>query len=374
MPGTHALLSPSSAYRWMECPPSARLTEGMDNETSVFAEEGTCAHSLCEYKVNKAIGIETEDPRPTLAYLDEEMEECSDEYASFVMETLAKTEADTGSKPIISTEERLDISKYVPECSGTGDCIICSEGIIHIIDMKYGAGTRVDAERNPQLMIYALGAYEMYNFFFDIKTVRMSIFQPRMANVCTYEMSLEDLLTWAQEELMPKAELAFNGDGNMASGPWCKFCKLKANCKQRAMDNLASVREDFALPPVLSNDEVSEILNKAGEIKNWLVDIEAYAFDVLQKGGEIPGFKLVEGKSNRKYSSEDEVAKAVEQAGYNPYEKKVLGITAMTSLLGKKKFNELLSAFIVKPQGKATLAPLSDERKAINTTLNDFNA
>lgn len=373
MPGVHALLSPSASHRWLNCPPSVRLTEGLESETSAYAEEGTCAHSLCEYKVNQAIGIQEEDPRPALKYLDEEMEECSDEYRNFVMETFAKNEEETGSKPFISIEERLDISRYVPDCSGTGDCVICSDGVLHVIDFKYGSGVKVDADRNSQLMIYALGAYELFKMLYDIQVVRMSIFQPRMANVSTYEMPIEDLLSWAKEELMPKAELAFNGTGEMASGPWCRFCKLKPSCKKRAEENMAGVWEDFALPPVLSNEEVSEILDKASEIKNWLTDIEGYAFEVLQRGGEIPGYKIVEGKSNRKYTDEEAVASTVQEAGYDPYEKKVLGITAMTSLLGKKKFNELLSPFVTKPQGKPTLAPLSDERKAINTITNDFN-
>lgn len=366
MPGKHSLLSPSASARWLHCPPSARLTEDIVEEESVYAEEGTEAHALCEFKVNSLLGLKPEDPRADMKFLDAEMEDCSDDYAAFVEEVL-----NSGKCFFIQTEMSLDISTFIPDCRGTGDCVAIVDKTLHIIDFKYGKGVEVPAEHNTQLMIYALGALDLLDDLYDIEDVSLSIFQPRISNIATWCIKKSELLSWAEEELKPKAELAFNGDGEQASGPWCRFCKLRQNCRKRAEDNLALARFDFKKPPTLQDEELTEILNSAEELSSWCEDIKEYALSLLLSGGNIEGFKLVEGRSNRKYTDEESVAKAVEDAGYDPYEKKVLGITAMTGLLGKKRFNELLSSFITKPQGKPTLAKESDKRPAID--INDFN-
>ena len=366
----HALLSPSSASRWTMCPPSARLCEHIEEKSSVFAEEGTEAHTLCEYKVKLALGIKIEDPRPTLHYHNEEMESCTDEYAAFVLEAL-QLEKDAQKDPLILLEQRLDISTYVPECSGTGDCIIIADRNLHIIDFKYGQGVEVSADHNTQMMLYSLGALDMFGSLYEVEEVSMTVFQPRLANVSTFTMTADDLTNWAESYLKPRAELAFGGKGEFCSGPHCRFCKVKATCRKRAEANLDLARYEFAEPVLLGDDEIAEILKQADELASWVSDIKGYALSVLGRGGKLEGFKLVEGRSIRKYTDEQAVAEAVNSSGFDPYEHKVLGITAMTELLGRTRFNEILGPFIYKPKGKPTLVPESDKRPAI--TINDFD-
>ena len=366
----HALLSPSSSSRWTKCPPSARLCESITDETSVFAAEGTDAHTLCEYKVNTAFGIPAVNPIPDLTYYNEEMDSCADEYTSYVLETFQQ-EKDAGKDPQVFTEQRLDISRYVPECSGTGDCIIIADKRLHIIDFKYGQGVPVSAEKNTQMMLYALGAFEMFGSLYEVEEVLMTVFQPRLANISTYTLPTGELTDWAETYLKPRAILAFEGEGEFCSGSHCRFCKVKATCRKRAETNLALARYDFVEPALLSDEEIAEILTQADDLASWVNDIKGYGFSVLQRGGSLPGFKLVAGRSVRKYIDEQSAAQAVMDAGYDPFDHKILGITAMTKLLGRSRFQELLSSLIYKPQGKPTLAPESDKRPAI--TINDFN-
>lgn len=366
----HALLSPSSSSRWTLCPPSARLCEGIEETTSIFAEEGTEAHTLCEYKVNKALGCHEEDPTPTLQYYNEEMENCAEEYVAFVLETFQK-EKDAGKDPLIFTEQRLDISRYVPECSGTGDCIIIADRSLHIIDFKYGKGVSVCAEHNTQMMLYALGALEMFSHLYEVDEVSMTVFQPRLSNISTFILATQELTNWAVSYLTPRAQLAYKGEGEFKSGTHCRFCKVKATCRKRSEENLELARYEFSEPVLLGDDEIANILTKADELTAWASDIKEYALSVVSKGGKIDGFKLVEGRSVRKYTDEASVAKTVNEAGFDPYDHKVLGITAMTDLLGRSRFNEILGAYIYKPKGKPTLVPESDKRPAI--TITDFD-
>ena len=366
MSGTYSLLSPSASERWLNCTPSAWLTEDIVEDQSSYAEEGTEAHSLCEYKVNSLLGLDVQDPRSDMKFLNVKMEDSSDEYAAFIKEV-----RNSGKMHFIQTEMSLDISRYVPESKGTGDCVVIVDGTLHIIDFKYGKGVEVNEEHNTQLMLYALGVLELLDDIYEIESVSLTIFQPRIANITSWSIGKTELLSWAEKELKPKAELAFIGEGEQTSGSWCRFCKLKARCRKRAEDNLALARFDFKNPPTLQDDELTEVLNKADELSSWCEDVKEYALNVLLNGGHIEGFEIVDGRSIRKYTDEESVAKTVKDAGFDPYEHKVLGITAMTGLLGKKKFNELLSSFIIKPQGKPTLAKESDKRPAIDT--NDFN-
>jgi hypothetical protein len=346
------------------------LCEGIEDKTSIFAEEGTEAHTLCEYKVNKAFGHVVEDPVPDLHYYNEEMDNCAEEYTAFVLETFQK-EKDTGKDPLIITEQRLDISRYVPECAGTGDCIIIAEDSLHIIDFKYGQGVSVSADQNTQMMLYALGALEMFAHLYEVKEVSMTVFQPRLANISTYTLPTKELNDWAEKHLKLRAELAYKGEGEFQSGSHCRFCRVKATCRKRAEANLELARYEFRQPALLGDDEIAKILTQADELASWVSDVKGYGLSVLSRGGTIDGFKLVEGRSVRKYTDEESVAQAVREAGYDPYDHKVLGLTAMTGLLGRTRFHEILGSYVYKPKGKPTLAPESDKRPAITT--HDFN-
>ena len=369
----HSKLSPSSSKMWIACPPSAQLNAKMPDKGSEYAAQGTDTHALCEAKLKMALGIEVEDPRENLSYLDAEMEECSDAYVQFVMEKVAAAE-----NPIVMVEQHLDFSKFVPEGFGTGDCVIVSEGNLHIIDFKYGTGIAVSAGSdeegvNPQLSCYALGALSAFDGIYDIDTVSMSIFQPRREVAETYTVTKESLLKWAEEVLCPAAKLASEGGGEYKAGDHCQFCKAKQICRKRAEYNLELARYDFEKPDTLEDEEVEAILARVDEFISWANDVKEYAFNAAVAGKEWTGWKLVEDRSNRKYVSEDAVADTVNKAGFDPYERKVLGITAMTKLLGKAKFDELLGSLIEKPAGKPTLVPMSDRRPALkNSAQEDF--
>lgn len=365
MPGNHAVLSASSSYRWLACPPSALECAKLPDVQSEFARQGTEAHVLCEYKVKKAQGRKEKDPTKTLAYFDEEMAECTDAYAQFVLESLAAAKT-VCKDPLVLVEQRLDFSRWVPEGFGTGDCLIVADDTLTVIDYKHGLGVLVEAEKNPQMMCYALGALDLFDGIYDIQKVSMTIFQPRRDNVSTYTISKAELLKWADEVLAPTAQLAAKGEGEYKAGDHCQFCKVKATCRKRAEYNLELARYDFEMPSTLNDDEIEAILSKADALVSWAGDIKEYALQQAVNGKQWNDWKLVEGRSNRKYVNENAVAEAVHKAGYDPFEHKVLGITAMTRMLGKTKFEELLSGYIEKPQGKPTLVPMSDKRPAMN--------
>jgi hypothetical protein len=360
---SHALLSPSASHRWIACPPSARLTEFLAKAESSYAAEGTTAHSLAEEKLNHRLGRATAPP----ACEDAEMDEYTSDYTDFVLE-----QADGLKGPSIYVEQRVDCSQYVPECFGTCDALIVSDGVLHIIDLKSGRGVKVDAEENDQLRIYALGAMRMFDFLYRFDIVRMSIFQPRLGNVQTWEVSADSLTDWAETVLAPAASLAWSGEGSYAAGDHCRFCKAKAECRARADANMALAVYDFTDPALLQICEVADILGKVDELVSWASDVKDFALTKALSGTRFDGWKVVEGRSNRKYTDEQAAAKAVEGAGYDPYEHKLLGITAMTTLLGRKKFDELLGGLTCKPEGKPVLVPASDKRKEINTAADDF--
>lgn len=372
MPNKHAVLSASSSYRWLNCPPSALECAKLPDTSSEFARQGTDAHTLCEFKVKMVLGQKLEDPTKSLTYFDEEMSECTDEYAQFVMERLAAAKA-VCKDPLIMIEQRLDFSKWVPGGFGTGDCLIVADDTLTVIDYKHGLGVLVDAEKNPQMMCYALGALNLFDDIYDIKQITMTIFQPRRENISTYTLSKEELLNWADTVLKPTAELAARGDGEYKAGDHCRFCKIKATCRKRAEYNLELAKYDFAMPSTLQDEEIEAVLDKADKLVSWAGDVKDYALQQALSGKTWTGWKLVEGRSNRRYVNEEAVAAAVENAGFDPYEKKLLGITAMTKQLGKKRFEELLSNLVEKPQGKPVLVPESDKRPAMHTAADDFN-
>ena len=367
----HAILSASSSDRWLHCPPSARLCESYDDKGSDYAAEGTDAHALCEYKLRRALGMEAKDPTENLSWFNEEMDDCANSYVAYVLEQVEDAKQ-TCADPVVLIEQRVDFSRWVESGFGTADCIIIADGTLQMCDYKHGLGILVSAERNPQMQCYALGALELFDGIYDIDTVCMTIYQPRRDNVSTYVLPKDELYRWADELLKPTADLAFAGDGNFLCGEWCAFCKAKHDCRARAETNMELARYDFKLPPLLTDEEVEEILTRIDDLVSWATDIKEYALQQAISGKAWNGWKLVEGRSNRKYTNDSAVADAISKAGFDPYEHKVLGVTAMQKLLGKPRFDELLAPYIEKPQGKPTLVPESDKRPVMNTAKNDF--
>ena len=371
MAAKHAVLSASSAARWIACPPSAQLNAAKADAPSEYATQGTDAHALCEYKLRKALGEKVRDPSKKLATYDSEMEECAEAYSLFVMGLVSQFKEES-KDTVVMIEQKVDFSQYVPDGFGTADTLIISGKTVCIVDYKHGKGIEVNAERNPQMMCYALGAVQMFDGLYDLDSVLMVIFQPRLANISEFEISKTDLLAWADETLVPAAKLAYSGEGEFCAGNHCQFCKVKATCRKRAEYNLELARYDFEMPPTLEDAEVEAVLAKADELTRWASDVKEYALQQAIQGKKWTDWKLVEGRSNRKYTDEVAVAKTVKEAGFEPYEQKLLGITAMTALLGKTKFEELLGSLVMKPQGKPTLVPMSDKRPVMNTAADDF--
>lgn len=367
----HAILAASASDRWLNCPPSARLCEAYEDKSSDYAAEGTDAHTLCEYRLKQALGIPAEDPVESLLWYNEEMEECATGYVAYVVELL-ETAKQTCSDPVVMIEQRVNFSRWVRDGFGTADCILIADGVLNIVDYKHGQGVEVSAEGNTQLSLYALGALEIFDGIYDIDWVCVHIFQPRKSNVASSMMEKAVLYDWADTDLAQKAQLAYEGRGDFRCGEWCRFCKAKAECRERAEANLALARYEFQAPALLDDEEIADILGKVDAMAAWASDVKEYALQQAVSGKEWTGWKLVEGRSNRKYTSEAAVAATVEDAGFDPYERKVLGVTAMQKLLGKTRFEELLAPYIEKPQGKPTLVPESDKRPAMNTAKNDF--
>ena len=360
--GTHALLSPSAAHRWMNCPPSACLEREFPSSSSEVAAEGTAAHALCEHKLRKLLKLRSK--RPHSDFEDDEMDRCSDDYVSFVQEQMGEIPS-----PMVLVEQRLDLTRYVPEAFGTADCIIVGGDRLHIVDFKYGMGVLVEAEHNPQMMLYALGALELLDGIYDIQTISMSIFQPRRENVCTWSLPKEELLRWARDDLVEKARLAYMGEGEYRAGEWCTFCRAAVRCRARAEEKLRLAKEEFKYPPLITDEEIEDVLGEIPELIKWANAILAYATDAaVNHGKEWTGFKIVEGRSVRRYKDEDAVAREAESAGYTDiFDKKLISLTQMEKLMGKKAFTDILGGLIEKPPGKPTLVPLSDKRPAIHT-------
>ena len=368
----HAFLSASASHRWLNCPPSAKLCESLPDQTSSYAQEGTDCHELCAYLVEKALGKNVTDPTENLTYYNAEMQNCAEEYCSFVLEQLEEAKKHC-KDPQVMVEQRLDFSRFVENGFGTGDCVIVADDVLHIIDYKHGLGVLVEATNNSQLFCYALGALEIFDDLYDINEVKMSIFQPRRSNTDTFTIRKEDLLTWAKEVLVPTAKLAYEGKGEFKAGDHCQFCKVKASCRKRAEHNLELAKYDFAMPATLDSIEIAAILPKIDQLISWGNDLKEFALTQAQSGTHYEGFKVVEGRSNRKYTDDAVVAATVTDAGFDPYEKKLLDVTAMTTLLGKKRFEELFGGLIYKPPGKSALVPESDKRPAMNSAKDDFS-
>lgn len=374
----HAILSASGAYRWLACPPSARLEEQFAETTSTYAEEGTLAHALAELKLRLYLKqITTKEFAKKLRELEKNeyysasMLDYVESYTSIVMEKINEARA-RSKDAVVLLEQRLDFSDWVPEGFGTGDVVIISDGVLEIIDLKYGKGVPVSAEDNAQMRLYALGALATFDSLYDIKTVRMTIVQPRLDSVSSDEITAEMLYWWADTELIKRAQLAWEGKGEFQAGEHCRFCRARFNCRARAEANLELAKMDFRKPELLTDEEIGEVLKRADELKAWVSDVFEYALvQARDHGKKFPGWKLVEGRSVRQYADENAVAETLLGAGYKEeqiYEKKLWGITAMEKLLGKTKFGELLKGLVVKPAGKPTLVPESDKRPELNST------
>ena len=371
MTRAHAVLSASGASRWIACPPSARLEERFPDSTSEYAREGTFAHQLAEIELRKALGESARRPRgyAESEYWSEDMDEYLSRYVGLVMERINTHRSHTPDAQVL-LEQRLDFSRWVPNGFGTGDVVIVSDLGVEVIDLKYGRGVPVSAEGNPQLQLYGLGAYDTYSVLYDLPSVTLTIIQPRLDSITTETLAVDELLAWADSVVRPAAELADRGEGAYCAGEHCRWCRAKAVCRARAEANLELAKHEFAPPPTLSYEEIAEILRQADALQAWAKDVQGYALEQALAGVRFDGWKLVEGRSVRKYADEDAVASALQLEGYTEeqmFEKVLLGITKMEKLLGRKQFGELLDGLVVKPPGKPTLVPESDRRPELNS-------
>ncbi|MDD3250959.1 MAG: DUF2800 domain-containing protein [Lachnospiraceae bacterium] len=363
----HARFSPSAASRRLNCPPSLVLEEQFDEEESQYAAEGTAGHALAEHLIKKHLKIRTK--RPVSDYYSDDLLEAVDEYVSFVIGEIedARRECKT---PVICVEQRVDASDYVDECFGTADAVIVTDKVAHVIDLKLGKGVPVYAEENPQLMIYGLGVLSMAELLYDVETVRLTVFQPRLNSSSTWDVTPSVLKKWGEEVLRPRGAMALMGAGEFSAGAWCRFCRARNQCRARADEFLKLAQMEFRAPALLSDEEIAEVLRKSDELAKWASDVYAFAQDQAIIHGKVwPGYKLVEGRANRKYTSDEEVAEAAKAAGYSDiYKHSLIGIGEMEKLMGKDDFARILGHLVYKPQGKITLAPDSDKRESITKT------
>ncbi|CAH8772256.1 DUF2800 domain-containing protein [Paenibacillus dendritiformis] len=382
----HALLGGSGAERWINCPPSARLCEHIEDKRSEYADEGTAAHELAELKLSRSIKPCNSKRRAELEaglqffiavnqYYNAEMENAVQEYVDFVEERFLEAKA-RSSDAIVSLEERLDFTKWVPEGYGTGDVVLISDDVLEIIDLKYGKGQQVSAVGNPQIRLYALGAWSAYNWMFDIQEVRMTIVQPRLDSVSTDTMPIDGLLEWAETVVKPAAALAYAGEGGFKAGSHCRWCKVKGNCRARADENMKALVYEFQDPALLSNEEIGSILFVAEQLQAWAKDVADYAFEQAKVGKRIPQWKLVEGRSNRVISDKDVAWKTLEEANLEPDKylkpRELRGIGELEKRIGKKELAKLLDELIIKPPGKPVLVPETDPRAELNSLEDEF--
>lgn len=349
--GTHARFSPSSAHRRIECPPSLVLEEQFDDEESIYAAEGSAGHELGEHLIKKYLKLRSR--RPTSEWYKDELIEAVKSYVSFVSDEIEEAKK-AYRNPIFMVEHRVDASEFVDDCFGTADMVIISDKLVHIIDLKLGKGVEVSAEENPQLMIYGLGVLSMAELLFDIEMVKLTIFQPRLYSISSWEVTPEKLKAWGEETLKPRGAMALMGEGEFSAGSWCRFCKARKQCRKRAESYLDLARMEFKEPALLSDEEIAKVLKVADQLSKWAIDVYAYAQDeAIRSGKKFDGFKLVEGRSNRKYCSEEEVETAAKKAGYEDiYKKTLISITEMERLMGKKEFKKIIGPLVYKPQGK----------------------
>ncbi|REK69317.1 DUF2800 domain-containing protein [Paenibacillus paeoniae] len=382
----HSLLGASKAAQWINCPPSARLQEHIPDTRSAFADEGTLAHELSENKLERRLMICNSKQREQLdkelekiqanEFYGPEMEKAISEYCEIVEERYMEARARTADA-VMLLEERLDFSEWVPNGYGTGDVVLIADGVMEIIDLKYGKGVPVSAFDNSQMRLYALGAWSAYNFLYDIREIRMTIVQPRLDSVSSDTMTVDELLAWAEDIVMPAAALADAGEGEHKAGEHCRWCKVKGNCRARADQNMAALAYEFKEPALLSLEEVGSILTIAEQLQAWAKDVQGFAFDQAKSGQRVPGWKLVEGRSNRVITDKEAVKVKLEAAAidsdYYLKPQELLGIGDLEKKIGKKELAVLIGDLILKPQGKPVLVVETDKRPELNSVENDFD-
>lgn len=365
MPARHARFSPSASSRYLHCPPALRLEEQFQDSTSSYAEEGTAGHALAEHLIKKFLKQQTK--RPVSDYYTAELVEAVDAYVAYVQEQIAAAKR-LCRTPFFAVEQQVDLSQYVADCFGTADMVIITNHEVHLIDLKLGRGVEVSAEHNTQLMMYGLGVLQQAEVLYDIKTVTLTIFQPRLSNCSTWEISATELKDWGETVLKPMGAMALAGTGEFQAGDWCRFCKARYQCRERAAENLTLAKLEFREPDLLTDNEIAWVLTQAEELSRWASDVYAYAQEeAITHGKQWDGFKLVEGRRNRKYTSEEDAAKAALAAGYTEiYKQSLLSVTEMERLMGKKDFARIMADTVYKPDGKLTLVPLSDKRMEVS--------
>ena len=372
----HAVLSASASKRWLSCPPSARLERKFPDKAGEAAREGTLAHALAEAQIRHYLGEITDEEEALRietirgnALYAPEMDEYVSEYVDLCIEKI------NAAQGLALVEERLDFSRWVKHGFGTGDMVILGDGALEIVDLKYGKGVPVPAEGNPQMQLYALGAIEQYGCIYDFDHVRMSIFQPRNGGLSTHLVSVDDLLAWG-EEIKPIAELAYAGKGEFQAGEHCRFCKAAPQCKTLSEYNMELAKLEFQDVDLLTDEEVSLVLSRVDELVRYAEKIKVFALNEALKGHKWPGYKVVEGRSNRRITDEAKAAKLLHKAGYGDdviYKPlKMQGITELEKALTKKKFTMLLGSVVEKPPGKPTLVPEEDERPEYDSAKNEF--
>lgn len=385
MPTQHALLSASGAHRWLHCTGSPLLEKEFPDTTSVYAQEGTLAHELCELKLKK---YTTVMPKGTYTRAhnkimkselwQNEMEGTSEAYLDYVkVITMSYT-----VKPVILTEKRVDFSRYVPEGFGTADCLILAGDTLHVVDYKHGKGVVVDADHNPQMMLYALGAMSELSLLYRFKFVHMTIVQPRVNNISEFTMTADELIEWGEKVVKPKAEAATSGKGEFEAGDWCRFCRAKQQCKTRyeSNDSLYPELSERHDPRLITLEELGEYLKRGKDMAAWLEDMKEYALSESLAGAEVPGWKAVEGRGSRAFTDTDEAVDTLIKNGIDEsvlYERRVLTLAQMEKAVGKKAFGEIVGNLVVKNPGKPTLVEESDKRPRITnqpTAADVFNS
>lgn len=385
MPTQHALLSASSAHRWLHCTGSPLLEKEFPDTTSVYAQEGTLAHELCELKLKK---YTTVMPKGTYTRAhnkimkselwQNEMEGTSETYLEYVKGIMLSCEI----APAVLIEKRVDFSRYVPEGFGTADCLILAGDTLHVVDYKHGKGVVVDADHNPQMMLYALGAMDELSLLYRFKSVHMVIVQPRVSNISEFTMTADELIEWGETIVKPKAEAAISGNGTFEAGDWCRFCRAKQQCKTRYESNDSlypqlSAQHD---PRLITLEELGEYLKRGRDMAAWLEDMKEYALSESLAGADVPGWKAVEGRGSRAFTDTDEAVDTLIKNGIDEsvlYERRVLTLAQMEKAVGKKAFGEIVGNLVVKNPGKPTLVEESDKRPKITnqpTAADVFNS
>jgi len=374
----HALLSASGSEKWLNCPPSAKLEAEIEEKSSEYAQEGTFAHALAELKLARYLenitALKYESKLKKLKqdkFYSQELEDDVQTYVDFAIEKINEAKART-KDAVVLLEAKLDYSPWVREGFGTGDLVLVTDDVLEVVDLKFGRGVQVSAVDNSQMRLYALGAINHFSVLYDINIVKMTIHQPRLDSISSDEMGVDELVNWGESVAKPKAALASNGKGEFKPGEHCRFCKVRFTCRARADEHMKLAQHDFKKPPLLTDEEIIEVMAIADALQSWVSDVQAYALDqAVNHNKEWPGYKLIEGRSYRRYEDEAQAAEVLMAAGFGEdkiYAKKLLGITAMERLVGREQFNGLLGPYIKKPPGKPKLVSVDDKRPAIKST------